>query len=139
MSAEQLLSRLDRVRSTGSGRWIACCPAHEDRSPSLSIRELADGRILLHDFGGCGTDDVLSAIGLTMADLFPDRLPTPDRGFRRSPKIPASDILAALAYESYLISIIAMQVADKREVSDADFTRLALAARRIGSAASGQD
>jgi hypothetical protein len=139
MSVEQLLSRLDRVRSTGSGRWLACCPAHEDRSPSLSIRELADGRILLHDFGGCRTDDVLSAIGLTMTDLFPDRLPMPEGGFRRAPKIPASDILAALAYESYVVSIIAMQVAEKREVSDTDFTRLALAARRIGSAAHGQN
>ena len=39
MSANALLARLDRVRRVGDGRWIACCPAHHDRSrrsPSAS-------------------------------------------------------------------------------------------------------
>ena len=47
-----LLDRLEAVRETGSSRWIARCPAHDDSSPSLAVRELDDGRILLHDFGG---------------------------------------------------------------------------------------
>jgi len=51
---------IDRVgrgsRGAGPGRWVASCPAHEELSPSLSIRELEDGRVLLHDFAGCDLD-----------------------------------------------------------------------------------
>jgi hypothetical protein len=74
-AAAKLLGRLERVKQTGPGRWLACCPAHEDRSPSLSIRETDDGRVLLHDFGGCEVGDVLAAPGLALADLFSRQLP----------------------------------------------------------------
>ena len=65
----RLLDRLSGVRPTGPGRWIARCPAHEDRSPSLSIRDI-DDRVLVHCFAGCGVGDVLSSVGLTLADLY---------------------------------------------------------------------
>lgn len=68
---EALLARLDRVRAAGDRKWAACCPAHEDRSPSLSIRDTGE-RILIHCFAGCFAEDVLSAIGLTFADLYAD-------------------------------------------------------------------
>ena len=61
MSIESLISRLDGVKETGPGKYVARCPAHEDRSPSLAIKDCGDGRILLHDFAGCETEDVLSA------------------------------------------------------------------------------
>jgi hypothetical protein len=64
-----LLSRLDAKRS-GEG-WQAKCPAHDDREPSLTINEGADGRVLLYCHAGCPTDDVLSALGITHRDLFP--------------------------------------------------------------------
>ena len=54
----RLLDRLDGARKTGSGRWLAKCPAHEDRSPSLSVRELEGGTLLVKCFGGCGAADV---------------------------------------------------------------------------------
>lgn len=59
MSAGALLARLDAVKPTGPGRWLARCPAHEDRSPSLSIRELDDGRTFVHCFAGCYALEVL--------------------------------------------------------------------------------
>ncbi len=68
---DRLLERLERVKATGPGRWSACCPAHDDKSPSLAIRELGDERVLLHCFTGCSTADVLAAVGLEFADLFP--------------------------------------------------------------------
>jgi DNA primase len=40
---------------------MACCPAHDDRNPSLSIRE-ADGKILLHCHAGCSQGDVIAAL-----------------------------------------------------------------------------
>lgn len=48
------------------------CPAHEDRSPSLSIREGDDGRVLVHCFAGCSIEAICEALGWQMADLFPD-------------------------------------------------------------------
>jgi hypothetical protein len=48
------------------------CPAHEDRRPSLSVRRGADGRWLLHDFGGCHIETILNAAGLTWAHLYPN-------------------------------------------------------------------
>jgi DNA primase len=49
---ENLLGRLKKVKGR-NGSWTACCPAHNDGSPSLAIREGEDGRVLLHCFGGC--------------------------------------------------------------------------------------
>lgn len=72
MSADILLSRLEGVRKSGRG-WLARCPAHTDKSASLSIAEGDNGTVLLHDFAGCEPADVLAAVGLTLGDLFPKR------------------------------------------------------------------
>ena len=69
----RLLSALERrgcrYRRSGSG-WQAQCPAHEDRTPSLSVREGSDGRALVHCFAGCETQEILRALGLEFRDLF---------------------------------------------------------------------
>jgi DNA primase len=48
MTVENVLQRLDKVRKTGAFKWQACCPAHDNSGPSLAIREMDDGRVLLH-------------------------------------------------------------------------------------------
>ena len=68
---ELVLGRLERVKRSGAG-WTASCPAHDDRTPSLSITEGNDGRVLLHCFAGCPSADIVHALGLTMAELFPE-------------------------------------------------------------------
>ena len=72
MTAETLLNQLHKVRQNGTGKWMACCPAHEDRTPSLSIKEDPDGTILLHCFAGCSAEEITGAAGVEMGDLFPD-------------------------------------------------------------------
>ena len=67
--AGQLLNRLDGIRENGPGQWVVRCPAHEDKNPSLSIRDLGD-RVLVHCFAGCDTSDVMEAVGLSLSDLF---------------------------------------------------------------------
>ncbi len=66
---ENLLSRLDKVKQVGQGRYVACCPAHSDSDPSLSITLAESGKILMYCHAGCATYDVVSAIGLTLGDL----------------------------------------------------------------------
>ena len=128
MTAVALLDRLERVRQTGPGRWVARCPSHEDRSPSLSIREV-DGRVLLHDFGGCETGDVLAALGLSMSDLFERPLGT----FARSSSevVPARDVLEILDHEITVASLILADVLDSRTVDNNQWSRLAQCAGRI--------
>lgn len=132
MSIASLLERLDGVRKVGPGRWIAKCPAHDDKHPSLSIRELADGRILLHDFGGCGTDSVLSAVSLTMSDLFPARVD--GYSLSKPPRLPAIDILACIGNELAIVTIAARDLADGYPLNDADHERLNKAANRLQKA-----
>lgn len=52
---------------------MACCPAHEDSTPSLSLREMDDGQVLVNCFAGCKPDDILAAVGLEWRDMFPQR------------------------------------------------------------------
>lgn len=130
MSAEVLLARLDRVKPTGQGRWIARCPAHEDRSPSLSIRELEDGRLLVYDFGGCAVGDVLDALGLTITDLFAERITDHARPSRS--RIPAGDLLLMLDEEATAVGILGAQFLEGRSIAETDWQRLAVAVRRIG-------
>jgi hypothetical protein len=70
MKIEDFLSRLEKVERSASG-WIACCPAHGDSNPSLSISE-SGGKILVHCHAGCSAQAVVDAMGLKLADLFVD-------------------------------------------------------------------
>ena len=132
MSAATLLSRLQGVRQTGTGRWIARCPAHDDKHPSLSVRELDDGRLLLHDFAGCAVAEIVAAIGLELSDLFPER-PTHRGKPERRPFL-AMDILRAVEHEALIAATAASFLADGGTLTDEDRARLLLAAERITAA-----
>lgn len=102
---EKILERLDGVKTVGQSH-IAKCPAHDDKTPSLKLTELRDGRILLHCFAGCAPHEILTAIGLAMGDLFPDSGLGHYRGFqqieetqtaRQNDKHKRDDIILALA------------------------------------------
>lgn len=136
MSATTLLDRLHGVRSTGPGRWVARCPSHDDRSPSLSVRAI-DGRTLVHCFGGCSPGDVLAAVGLRMADLFERPLTGsgPAGGFSRShSRISAADGLHALDHEiTVAFMILADAIEDIHTFNRANRVRLEACARRIAA------
>ncbi len=68
LTESELLERFDKVRPNHRG-WTARCPGHQDRSPSLSIRQ-GDRWWLLHCFAGCTSQQICDAIGLRVADLW---------------------------------------------------------------------
>jgi hypothetical protein len=80
-----VLGRLDGVVRQAEG-WRARCPAHADDHPSLSISRGADGQALLHCHAGCGTEAIVVALGLAMADLFPPK----ERAADRAPHVTAT-------------------------------------------------
>lgn len=133
MSVDTLLSRLDRVKRTGPDRWIARCPAHDDRGPSLSVREMDDGRTLVHCFAGCSVHEVVATLGLELSDLFPPRPLLDGRKPERRP-FSAEDALRCLAFEVPLVHLAALETLEGKALNDADFERLALAVERIEAA-----
>jgi DNA primase len=136
--AEQLLSRVEGAKRTGRG-WIAKCPAHKDGSPSLSISEGDDGRVLLRCFAGCSAAAVVGAVGLQLADLFPERLapatPEQRRDLReRARQAEWRAALNVLGAEAAVLAAVAAQLQAGQALAAADADRLALAATRIDDA-----
>lgn len=129
MTASPLLPLLKRVKPVGPGRYAASCPtsAHRrgDRSRGLAITELSDGRTLIRCHMGCPTADVLEAIGVNWAALFPDPPldPTAPAKPERRPFVPAQ-AFEAIRHEVMVAWIIATDMHDKKSVSAADFKRL---------------
>jgi hypothetical protein len=128
-AADRLLGALNKVKPTGPGRWLACCPAHEDKRPSLSIRELDDGRLLLHCWASCEASAVLAAVGLEFADLFPEPIASHAPRVRR-PFLPA-DVFEVVRLEVGVIAIIAADMHKSMAVTDGSRARLFTAAARL--------
>jgi hypothetical protein len=133
--AEHILERLEKVRRVGTDRWSACCPAHEDRSPSLGIRLLSDGRILLNCFAGCPVDQVLAALGLNMPDLYPPVPLNGSQSIRGGEKVwNASGVLRAISLEALIVLDCARQLASGRSLCETDYASLLRAVARLQAA-----
>lgn len=139
LPVELLLSRLEGVRTSGRG-WIARCPAHDDRSASLSVSEGRDGlRAMVKCFAGCEVLAVLRSIGLELADLFPQRIAdtSPEgraatrEAWRQSGWAAA---LGVLAREASVVLVAAHSLAVGKPLTAEDLSRLQVAVDRIEGA-----
>lgn len=128
---DKLLPLLSKLKKRGHDRWIACCPAHDDKSPSLTIRELENNSLLIHCFSGCDVGMVLDAIGLSISDLFVN-----DSKQNKPIKtpFPAQDILSALLFEAQIIELAASDIISGKEISKNDYIRISVARDRIEQA-----
>ncbi len=68
MTADGFLQLLDRVRPTSKG-WVASCPAHDDRHPSLTVKE-GDKGLLVKCWSGCDLQAICAALHIRVTDLF---------------------------------------------------------------------
>jgi hypothetical protein len=118
---DQILNGLRKVRETGHGEWVACCPAHEDRSPSLAIKDNGDGRILIHCFAGCPVEEVVGSIGLSLSDLMPERAIN-----HRVKRVPfnARTVLEATAFSTLIVAIAASDMAKGKQLSSEEKSTL---------------
>ena len=131
MSATELISRLKKVRATGKGTWTACCPAHNDKSPSLAVRETEDGRVLVTLlFGGCDVESILDSVGLTFDDLFPD---SHENRKSEARPFPASDVLRLIAKEALIVAATAKTLT-RRKLTEVEYNRSLEAAALIQGA-----
>lgn len=72
MDAESIARALDKPRRSGKS-WLACCPAHPDKNPSLAITVTERGKVLVKCFAGCDQQAVIEA--LRARGLWPDTTP----------------------------------------------------------------
>ncbi|WP_065758846.1 virulence-associated protein E [Pseudomonas defluvii] len=117
---DKVLNRLDKVKSAGANKWKACCPAHDDKNPSLAISETSEGVVLLKCWAGCTTNEIVSAIGLELRDLFPG-----EKQLRRGPS------KAAIEHER-MIYRIGQSLQQRGSLAGDDLVRFNLAKQRLG-------
>ena len=123
-----VLDRLEGVRKSGTG-WIAKCPAHEDRSPSLSVKEGQRG-VMLHCHAGCSFAAIVEAMGLRrQSDTFYESLSAPQQQQRAT-----KATLKALCGESLRVVCAASPIGPP--LNDEDMTRLRAAVFRLRAALS---
>ena len=68
----ELLAARGTIKDTPKG-FLACCPAHDDSSPSLNVDQGEKGALLQCRSGGCSTESIVEALGLTRAQLFDEQ------------------------------------------------------------------
>lgn len=124
-----LLNQLHKVKQTAHGQYIAQCPSHPDKSPSLAIRD-DNGKILLRCFAGCSAHEIVSSVGLSLSDLFPK-----ESAYSKPIKnpFPAANVLRCIQSETLIVVTAACNIANGLTLSSEDLERLILAASRIGA------
>ena len=122
-----ILDRLEGVRKSGAG-WIAKCPAHEDRSPSLSVKEGQRG-VMLRCFAGCCFAAIVESMGLRQSDTFYESLSAPQKQHRAT-----KALLKGVCSESLVIVCAASTVGPP--LNAVDMVRLKTAVTRLRAALS---
>ena len=113
-----ILPLLTKARQRQPGQWSACCPGHDDKRPSLSVRETPEGA-------------VVAALGLSLADLFPPRKLS-GNGPKRQPRLlTAGQALELLDREAQLVAVAASNMLHGVVLNQNDLTRITQAAGRI--------
>ena len=127
-----ILPLLLKARQRQPGQYSAVCPAHDDKSPSLVIRENTDGAVLLHCFAGCAPSAVVAALGLELSDLFPPRERSGREPKRQPRLLTAGQALELLQTEATFIAVAASNLSIGVVLTPAERERLRQAAARIG-------
>jgi len=123
MSVEAILTMLEGVKTNGANKWVALCPVHGDKSASMGIKELSDGKVLINCFA-CGANamDVCEAAGVSVSELFP-----PDSS---RPSGPSREQRATIETDKVIMMIYEADKRGGRDQSLADYRRYKLATNR---------
>lgn len=124
------LGKLQKVKKRGPGQWMACCPVHQENTPSLAIKD-DNGTILIHCFGcGAGGIEICGALGVEASELFPPKDNYDPQVKQTRKYFPADQILSALETETTVIYMIAKDMLTN-SINRETFDRLALAVKRV--------
>lgn len=135
MTVDEFVGRLDKSKQHGRN-WLARCPAHEDRKPSLTVTEGADSRVIVHCFAGCSVESIVGALGLELDALFPER-PVPIHEGRARPhrvKFNPHHIIDAVSEEITLLAVYSAMLDRGETPTPEDRARMRVSAARIEEA-----
>lgn len=111
MTLDELLPQLNSVKQRGR-RWSACCPAHADKSPSLSVSEGERG-LLLKCWAGCDIRAICAALGIQPKDLFFNAVHHDARQRKKAAKEQARKRVATARIDlAYGLTVDALREAD---------------------------
>jgi len=131
--ADRILPLLDKVKRKGDNSWLACCPAHDDKNPSLVITE-KDERVLLRCFSHqCDVSNIVHAVGLELSDLFPEQINKSGKPIRKK-RFSAEAILEALADEFVIAELGLAVLADGGTLNEKAQARMKEASNRFTNA-----
>ena len=131
MNINDFLSYFEKSYRSGKDEYQCLCPAHQDKTASLSIKNLPDERILIHCFAGCAANDILEAVGLTFDDIVPKRLG--DFKPVSKPFNPYA-VLKSISNETLLVALAGLEVANGKTLPQEDKDRLMIAVNRLREA-----
>jgi hypothetical protein len=131
MNINDFLSYFEKSYRSGKDEYQCLCPAHNDKTASLSIKNLPDERILIHCFAGCAANDILGAVGLTFDDIVPKRLG--DFKPVSKPFNPYA-VLKAISNETLLVALAGLEVSNGKTLPQEDKDRLMIAVNRLREA-----
>lgn len=134
MNLDNILNKLTKVKRTGNDQFMACCPAHDDRTPSLAIKDAGDGKIIFNCLAGCAKENILGALGLGWEDIMPPKQPVQHSYKPTQQKIYATDALKAIQLEARIVMLAAFDLAKGMKASETDLERLKVAMERINTA-----
>ena len=124
---ENFLSRTTNSRYV-EGEYRCSCPgplhARGDKNPSLSVKECEDGAIILYCFAGCSAYDIVSAVGLTMRDLYPQQK-------KANYLLDYKYMYESISNEAIVLACAAQDISSGKTLSKEDLNRLQKCALRL--------
>jgi hypothetical protein len=128
------LPRLDKVKQTAPNKWVALCPAHNDKHPSLGVTLTSDGAILIKCWTGCGAQAIVESVGLSLRDLFPQKAAKEFDLTKPRPKAPRfskSELFDILLIEAVILAFAYEEQRNGKTISDIDHNRAVVAFNSI--------
>ena len=132
MRKMELLSLFENVKKTGKDdQYQVICPAHNDKTASLSIKINPDGRLLMHCFAGCSIEGICGSLGISIDDLLPEKIDVlKPLGKIYNPYA----VLKSLRNEVLLVLLAAKEVSDGNVLDEHDMERLKVSVNRLREA-----
>ena len=131
MNIYEFIGHFEKSYKSGKDEYQCICPAHDDRTASLGVKEMPDGRILINCFAGCAANDILGAVGLTFDDIVPQRIG--DFKPVSKPFNPYS-VSKSISNETLLVALAAIDIANGKKLPLEDHDRLMVASQRLRKA-----
>ena len=123
MMLQKFINRLDAVTCIGD-QYKTLCPAHDDKTPSLAVTE-KDGKILLKCWAGCSANEITSALGLKLSDLFVDSHLTQQQRLQYAKKRTKHQLRQALAFELHMLyQILSNRITSTELACDVKFIKV---------------